>query len=60
MLGVSRPYLVDVIEKGERSVRRVGPRRRLLIADVLAYRADTNTSGARRCASSPRTTRSWA
>lgn len=41
MLGVSRPYLVGLIDKGELPARKVGPRRRLVIADVLAYRAET-------------------
>jgi excisionase family DNA binding protein len=43
LLGVSRPYLAGLIENGELPARKVGPRHHLLIADVLAYRAETKT-----------------
>jgi excisionase family DNA binding protein len=41
LLNVSRPYLVGLIEKGELAARKIGPRRRLMLADVLTYRAET-------------------
>ena len=41
LLNVSRTYLVGLIEKGELPARKVGPRRRLMLADVLTYRTET-------------------
>lgn len=38
LLGVSRPYLVKLVEAGELPHRKVGPRRRLHLEDVMAYR----------------------
>ena len=57
LLNVSRPYLVGLIEKGELPARKVGPRRRLMLADVLTYRTETK---AKRCASWRPSTRSSA
>jgi excisionase family DNA binding protein len=41
LLNVSRPYLVGLIDKGVLAARMIGPRRRLMLADVLVYRAET-------------------
>jgi excisionase family DNA binding protein len=38
LLRVSRPYVVKLIENGEIPCRKVGPRRRLRLEDVLEYR----------------------
>lgn len=38
LLGVSRPTVVQLIERGALPARRVGSRRRLATLDVLAYR----------------------
>lgn len=38
LLGLSRPYLVKLIDQGELSCRWVGSHRRLRVEDILAYR----------------------
>ena len=43
MLGVSRPTVVQLIERGALPARRVGSRRRLATVDVLAYRRECAT-----------------
>ena len=44
LFNVSRPYLVKLVESGALPHRKVGPRRRLHLKDVLAYRARLGTS----------------
>ena len=43
VLGVSRPTVVSLVERGELGAQRVGSHRRLNTAEVLAYREQRRT-----------------
>lgn len=55
-LGVSRPHLVQLLEKGEIPFHKVGTHRRLRYGDVLAFRA--RLDAARECSPSQRSSQS--
>jgi excisionase family DNA binding protein len=44
ILGVSRQFLIQLLEKGEISFHMVGTHRRMYVRDVVAYKAKRDTA----------------
>jgi excisionase family DNA binding protein len=44
VLGVSRQYLIQLLEKGEIPHQKVGTHRRVIVRDILAYKAGRDTA----------------